>query len=78
MGYSTYFFQPADLSVSYSFDLSIALYAVAIVSVFISWFFVAHFRRQTLYLSGLFAMCVILLISGLSLLATGVLVPGGR
>jgi SP family general alpha glucoside:H+ symporter-like MFS transporter len=65
MGYSSYFFQQAGLSVSYSFDMSMALYAVAIVGVFASWFFMTHFGRRTLYLGGLVSMFIILLIIGL-------------
>lgn len=65
MGYSSYFFRQAGLSVSYSFDMSMALYAVAIIGVFASWFFMTHWGRRTLYLSGLVSMCIILLIIGL-------------
>ncbi|EED14415.1 maltose permease, putative [Talaromyces stipitatus ATCC 10500] len=65
MGYSSYFFQQAGLSVSYSFDTSMALYAVAIIGVFASWFFMTHCGRRTLYLGGLVSMFIILLVIGL-------------
>ncbi|OKL61835.1 hypothetical protein UA08_02291 [Talaromyces atroroseus] len=65
MGYSSYFFQQAGLSVSYSFDMSMALYAVAIVGVFASWFFMSRFGRRTLYLGGLTALFIILLVIGI-------------
>ncbi|KAH8695585.1 hypothetical protein BGW36DRAFT_398784 [Talaromyces proteolyticus] len=64
MRYSTYFFQQAGLAAIYSFDMSMALYAVAILGVFISWFFMANFGRRTLYLGGLAAMFLLLLIIG--------------
>jgi MFS transporter, SP family, general alpha glucoside:H+ symporter len=64
MGYSTYFFQQAGLSTYYSFDMSMALYAVAMIGVFISWFLMARFGRRTLYLGGLCAMFLLLLIIG--------------
>jgi SP family general alpha glucoside:H+ symporter-like MFS transporter len=64
MGYSTYFFKQAGLATEYSFDMSMSLYAVAIIGVFVSWFFMAHFGRRTLYLAGLVAMFVLLLVIG--------------
>jgi SP family general alpha glucoside:H+ symporter-like MFS transporter len=64
MGYSTYFYKQAGLATEYSFDMSMSLYAVAIIGVFVSWFFMAWFGRRTLYLSGLVAMFVLLLAIG--------------
>jgi len=69
MGYSAYFFQQAGLSVNSSFDFSISLYAVAMIGVVISWFLMGRMGRRTLYLSGLTAMFIILLVIGFASLA---------
>jgi hypothetical protein len=53
MGYAAYFFRQAGMPATISFDFSMALYATAIVGVFISWFAMAHFGRRTIYLWGL-------------------------
>jgi MFS transporter, SP family, general alpha glucoside:H+ symporter len=53
MGYAAYFFRQAGLPPTISFDFSMALYATAIIGVFISWFVMARFGRRTIYLYGL-------------------------
>ncbi|KAL1969338.1 hypothetical protein VTN77DRAFT_9530 [Rasamsonia byssochlamydoides] len=69
MGYSTYFYEQAGLSVQYSFDMSMSLYTVAMIGVFVSWFLMARFGRRTLYLAGLVMMFLLLLIIGFVALA---------
>jgi SP family general alpha glucoside:H+ symporter-like MFS transporter len=64
MGYSTYFYEQAGLSVQYSFDMSMSLYTVAMIGVIVSWFLMARFGRRTLYLAGLIMMFFLLLIIG--------------
>lgn len=53
MGYAAYFFQQAGMPTSMSFDFSMALYATAILGVFMSWLVMARFGRRTIYLGGL-------------------------
>lgn len=53
MGYAAFFFQQAGMSPTISFDFSMALYATAIIGVFLSWFAMAHFGRRTIYLTSL-------------------------
>lgn len=57
MGYAAFFFQQAGMPPTISFDFSMALYATAIIGVFISWFAMAHFGRRTIYLVGLASIC---------------------
>ena len=64
-GYAAYFFEQAGLATSISFDFSITLYAVAMIGVVISWFAMTYFGRRTIYLGGLTAQCLVLLIIGL-------------
>lgn len=69
MGFSAYFFKQAGLSNDISFDFSMALYSVAMIGVVIAWFAMSYFGRRTLFLGGLSAMCLILLIIGFVSLA---------
>jgi MFS transporter, SP family, general alpha glucoside:H+ symporter len=69
MGYSAYFFEQAGLSTDISFDFSISLYAVAMVGVAVSWFFMARLGRRTMFLGGLTAMFLVLLVIGFVALA---------
>lgn len=64
ISWAAYFLEQAGLPTSISFDLSITLYAVAMIGVFISWFAMTWMGRRTLYLSGLTAQCVVLLVIG--------------
>lgn len=57
MGYAAFFFQQAGLSPTISFDFSMALYATAIIGVFLSWFAIARFGRRTIYLTSLALIC---------------------
>lgn len=62
--YAAYFFEQAGLPTSISFDFSITLYAVAMIGVLISWFAMTWLGRRTLYLGGLTAQFLVLLIIG--------------
>jgi len=64
MGYAAYFFEQAGLPTSISFDFSITLYAVAMIGVVLSWFAMTYLGRRTIYLSGLTAQCLVLLLIG--------------
>jgi SP family general alpha glucoside:H+ symporter-like MFS transporter len=52
MGYSTYFYRQAGLSVDHSFTMSLCQYALGAIGVFISWFLMPHVGRRTLYVYG--------------------------
>lgn len=69
MGYSAYFFEQAGLSTTISFDFSMALYSVAIVGVFISWWVMTYVGRRTIYLGGLSMLFLVLMAVGFSSLA---------
>lgn len=69
MGFSAYFFQQAGLSTDISFDFSMALYAIAMVGVFVAWFAMTRLGRRTLFVGGLVFMCLVLLIIGFVALA---------
>lgn len=69
MGFSAYFFEQAGLSNAIAFDFSMAIYATAMIGVVIAWFAMSRFGRRTLFISGLSAMCLILLIIGFVALA---------
>ncbi|KAL6229394.1 hypothetical protein BDW75DRAFT_249703 [Aspergillus navahoensis] len=69
MGYSTYFYQQAGLSVSQSFNMSLGLYAFGVVGTLVSWVLMARFGRRTLYISGLFVLGIILFSVGFASLS---------
>jgi len=64
MGYSTYFYTNAGLSKVYSFDMSMAQYAIGAIGTIGSWFMMASIGRRTLYMFGLMALFVLVLIIG--------------
>ena len=63
-GYSTYFYEQAGLSTSFSFDMSIIQYSLGIVGTFLSWVFMKYYGRRTLYVLGLSVLTVVLFIVG--------------
>lgn len=64
MGFSTYFFQNAGLDTSNAFSMSLGIYAIGAVGVFVSWWLMPRVGRRTLYVWGLIVMFAILLIIG--------------
>jgi SP family general alpha glucoside:H+ symporter-like MFS transporter len=64
MGFSTYFFQNAGLDTSNAFSMSLGIYAIGAVGVFVSWWLMPRVGRRTLYVWGLIIMLAILLIIG--------------
>lgn len=64
MGYSTYFYEQAGLSIDRSFDLTMAGFAIGFCGTVGSWFLMGWAGRRTLYLYGLWIMFVLLLIIG--------------
>jgi SP family general alpha glucoside:H+ symporter-like MFS transporter len=69
MGYSAYFFEQAGLSTTIAFDFSMALYSIAIVGVFISWWVMTYLGRRTIYIGGLSMLFLVLMGVGFSSLA---------
>ncbi|TID25675.1 putative maltose permease [Venturia nashicola] len=65
LGYTTLFFQLAGLSVTMSFNMSVAFLAVGFVGVLFSWFLLAKFGRRIIYNSGLSIMAIIMLVVGI-------------
>lgn len=69
MGYSTYFYQQAGLDVSQSFNMSLGQYAFGVVGTILSWIMMSRFGRRSLYVSGLFALALILFSVGFASLS---------
>ncbi|GAB7355748.1 hypothetical protein MBLNU459_g6437t1 [Dothideomycetes sp. NU459] len=69
MGYSTYFYEQAGLNTSNAFSLSLAQYALGAIGTISSWFLMTKFGRRSLYLYGLLALTVLLLIIGFAAIA---------
>ena len=63
-GATTYFFQQAGLSSASSFDISIGLSGVSIVASLFTWWIMRYYGRRPLYIAGLAATVVILLVIG--------------
>lgn len=64
MGYSTYFYQQAGLSVSNAFTFSIVQYVLGIIGTLCSWTASQKMGRFTIYFSGLCTQAVILVTVG--------------
>lgn len=64
IGYSTYFFQQAGLSVADSFSMSLGQYGIGAVGVFVAWALIPRVGRRTLYLWGDVGMVITLIIIG--------------
>lgn len=64
IGYSTYFFQQAGLSVADSFSMSLGQYGIGAVGVFVAWALIPRVGRRTLYLWGDVGMVIILVVIG--------------
>ncbi|KAK7179732.1 hypothetical protein DPSP01_001362 [Paraphaeosphaeria sporulosa] len=64
MGFSTYFFENAGLDTSNAFSMSLGIYAIGAIGVFVSWWLMPRVGRRTLYVWGLVVMLAILLIIG--------------
>lgn len=66
MGYSTYFYLQAGLSVSMSFTFSIIQYVLGLIGTIGSWFASQKLGRFTIYFSGLsINTCILMIVGGL-------------
>jgi len=63
-GYSAYFFLQAGLSPSLSYDLSAAMYGLAIFAHLLALFLMRYVGRRKLYMFGLLSMSLTLFIMG--------------
>lgn len=73
--YATYFFLQAGLATSQAFSMTLGLYALAFVGTCLSWPLINSFGRRTIFLWGLIAIFVCLLITGLIGIAPASNVP---
>ncbi|KAJ7046038.1 maltose permease [Mycena alexandri] len=64
IGQGVQFFTEAGLGTVASFDVNLALNSMFIIGTVVSWFLLSRFGRRTLYISGLVAMAIVLLIIG--------------
>ncbi|OKO92319.1 Maltose permease MAL31 [Penicillium subrubescens] len=65
MGWASTFYEQAGFSIDNAFNLSLGIYALAIVGAVISWTLLSRFGRRRLYLCGLSALLTILLVGGI-------------
>ncbi|KAF9872166.1 sugar porter family MFS transporter [Colletotrichum karsti] len=65
INYGTYFFQQAGLPTDKAFDMAIGFLAVGFLGTVISWYFLIHYGRRTIYLTGLAALVVLQLLIGI-------------
>ena len=61
----TYFFQQAGISTSASYSIAVGGTAIAFIGTVSSWFLLSKFGRRTLYVAGMAADCLLLLIIGI-------------
>lgn len=72
LGYSTYFFQLANLPPAKTFDMGVGVTACGLLGNFCSWFIINSYGRRNIFLGGMVAMTTILLLIGiLDLVHTG-------
>ncbi|KAK2003805.1 sugar porter family MFS transporter [Colletotrichum falcatum] len=65
INYGTYFFQQAGLPTEKAFDMAIGFLAVGFLGTVISWYFLIHYGRRTIYITGLAALVVLQLLIGI-------------
>lgn len=65
LGYSTYFFQLAGLDTSRSFDLGVGVTACGVTGNIASWFVVNSYGRRKVFVGGMAALTVLLLLIGI-------------
>ncbi|KAK1477746.1 sugar porter family MFS transporter [Colletotrichum abscissum] len=65
INYGTYFFQQAGLPTDKAFDMAIGFLAVGFLGTVISWYFLIHYGRRTIYITGLAALVFLQLLIGI-------------
>ncbi|WQF83357.1 Putative major facilitator, sugar transporter, major facilitator superfamily [Colletotrichum destructivum] len=64
INYGTYFFQQAGLPTDKAFEMAIGFLAVGFLGTVMSWYFLLHYGRRTIYITGLAALIVLQLLIG--------------
>ncbi|OBR08897.1 Sugar porter family MFS transporter [Colletotrichum higginsianum IMI 349063] len=64
INYGTYFFQQAGLPTDRAFEMAIGFLAVGFLGTVMSWYFLIHYGRRTIYITGLAALIVLQLLIG--------------
>lgn len=64
MGYSVQFYERAGLSSTDSFNLQVAQYAVGFVGVLLSWVWMTKYGRRTIFIGGVLALLILLVVIG--------------
>lgn len=65
LGFSTYFFQLAGISVGDSFNLGVGVTACGVVGCMISWSLINNYGRRKLFILGMIGMTTVLLLMGI-------------
>lgn len=65
LGFSSYFFQLAGVSVADSFNLGVGVTACGVLGNFISWFIVERYGRRIVFLLGMSTLTTLLLLIGI-------------
>jgi SP family general alpha glucoside:H+ symporter-like MFS transporter len=63
-GYAAYFYEQAGFNSERAFDLSLGMYGLAIIGGMLSWWWMRWIGRRTLYIWGLAASFVVLIVAG--------------
>jgi SP family general alpha glucoside:H+ symporter-like MFS transporter len=63
-GYAAYFYEQAGFKPERAFDLSLGMYGLAIIGGMLSWWWMRWIGRRTLYIWGLAASFVVLIVAG--------------
>lgn len=65
LGFSSYFFQLAGVSVADSFNLGVGVTACGVLGNFLSWFIVERYGRRIVFLLGMSTLTTLLLLIGI-------------
>lgn len=68
-GAASYFYSAAGLATGDAYSLQLGQFGLGIVGVLISWWAMTYVGRRTLYVWGLFVLCILVLIVGFISLA---------
>ncbi|TDZ75184.1 Maltose permease MAL31 [Colletotrichum trifolii] len=65
INYGTYFFRQAGLPTDAAFDMAIGFLAIGFLGTVISWYFLIHYGRRTIYITGLATLAILQLLIGI-------------
>ncbi|KFY24633.1 hypothetical protein V491_02068 [Pseudogymnoascus sp. VKM F-3775] len=75
MGYSTYFYIQAGLPAVNAFDMSMAQFALGAIGTVGSWFLMLYIGRRAIYVYGLAALTLLLLLIGIVSFSSSAAMP---